>query len=188
MYAAVLDSCVLVPNALCDTMLRMAEAGFFRPLWSARILDEVRYAVHRVHPEIPLDRIQRRLDAMDSAFDDASVSGWEGVTAGLDLPDPDDRHVLAAAIAGGGQAIVTFNLKDFPPTALAPTGIETRHPDEFLLDQLDLRPSVALEVMQQQAADMVRPASDLAGLLSRLERCGVSGFVEAVRRLAPDSA
>src|SRR4051812_41712964 len=99
MYAAVLDACVLVPNALCDTILRMAEAGFFRPLWSARILNEVREAVLRIHPEIPYGRINRRLLAMDAAFDDASVSGWEAVTAGLDLPDPDDRHVLAAAIA-----------------------------------------------------------------------------------------
>ncbi|HVU60207.1 MAG TPA: PIN domain-containing protein [Mycobacteriales bacterium] len=188
MYAAVLDACVLVPNALCDTLLRMAEAGFFRPLWSDRILDEVRYAVMRIHTDIPEERIQRRLDAMNSAFDDASVSGWQAVTAGLDLPDPDDRHVLAAAIAGGGQAIVTFNLKHFPDHALMPSGVEARHPDEFLLDQLDLRPSVALEVMQQQAADMAHPPSDLAGLLSRLERCGVSGFVEAVRRLAPENA
>jgi predicted nucleic acid-binding protein len=188
MYAAVLDACVLVPSALCDTLLRMAEAGFFRPLWSSRILDEVLDAVLRVRPEIPEDRIRRRLHAMDSAFDDASVIGWEAVTAGLDLPDPDDRHVLAAAIAGGGQAIVTFNLKDFPEAALSATGVEARHPDEFLLDQLDLRPSVALEVMQRQAADMAKPPSDLAGLLSRLERCGVPGFVEAVRRLAPEDA
>jgi predicted nucleic acid-binding protein len=185
-YAAVLDASVLVPNALCDTLLRMAEAGFFRPLWSARILAEVRDAVLRVHPEITEERIARRLAAMDGAFADANVTGREAVTAGLDLPDPDDRHVVAAAIAGGGQAIVTFNLKDFPPEALAPAGVEPRHPDEFLLDQLDLRPSVALEVMTQQAADMTRPPSDLAGLLGRLERCGVPGFVEAVRRLAPD--
>lgn len=188
MYAAVLDACVLVPSALCDTLLRMAEAGFFRPLWSARILDEVHDAVLRVHPELPEDRIRRRLQAMDSAFEDASVTGWEAVAAGLDLPDPDDRHVLAAAIAGGGQAIVTFNLKDFPDASLGSTDVEARHPDEFLLDQLDLRPSIALEVMQQQAADMANPPSDLAGLLSRLERCGVPGFVEAVRRLAPEDA
>lgn len=188
MYAALLDSCVLVPNALCDSLLRFAEAGFYRPLWSERILDEVFGAVCAIHPEIDPTMVRRRLDAMSAAFADADVIGWEPIAAGLDLPDPDDRHVLAAAIAGSAQSLVTFNLKDFPVEPLTPTGIEARHPDEFLLDQLDLFPSVALEVLINQAADMHNPPSDLAGLLNRLERCGVPDFAEAVRRLAPESA
>jgi hypothetical protein len=106
LYAALLDSCVLVPNALCDSLLRFAEAGFYRPLWSQRILDEVFGAVCTIHPEIEPSRIRRRLDAMSSAFADADVVGWEPIAAGLDLPDPDDRHVLAAAIAGGAQSLV----------------------------------------------------------------------------------
>lgn len=187
MYAAVLDSCVLVPNALCDTLLRLAEAGFYRPLWSERILEEVADAVLTIRPDVDRDRIQRRLDAMVTAFDDANVSGWEAVAAGLDLPDPDDRHVLAAAIAGGAQAIVTFNTKDFPAAVLEPRGVQARSPDQFLLDQLDLFPSVALEVLENQARDLSRPAMDLAGLLNNLERCGVPDFVEAARRLAPDN-
>jgi predicted nucleic acid-binding protein len=188
LYAALLDSCVLVPNALCDSLLRFAEAGFYRPLWSRRILDEVLGAVCAIHPDIDATRIRRRLHAMSAAFADADVIGWEAIAAGLDLPDPDDRHVLAAAIAGGAQSLVTFNLKDFPTEPLSPTGIEARHPDEFLLDQLDLFPSAALEVLINQASDMYKPASDLAGLLNRLERCGVPDFAEAVRRLAPESA
>lgn len=99
---------------------------------------------------------------MSTAFADANVVGREPVAAGLDLPDPDDRHVLAAAIAGAGQSLVTFNLKDFPEP-LAPGGIDARHPDEFLLDQLDLFPSLALEVLIDQASDMRHPPSDLAG-------------------------
>lgn len=188
MYAAVLDACVLVPNALCDTLLRLAEAGFYRPLWSSRILDEVHDAVLKVRPGIPPSRIAARLAAMNGAFEDAAVTGWEPVAAGLDLPDPDDRHVLAAAIAGGAQAVVTFNMKDFPADALARTDVTARHPDDFLLDQLDLLPSLALSVLRGQAADMAKPPSDLAGVLSRLERCGVPNFAEAVRRLAPEDA
>jgi hypothetical protein len=187
MYAAMLDACVLVPNALCDSLLRLAEAGFYRPLWSDRVLDEVFDAVCRIHPEIDPARIRHRLDSMSAAFTDARVTGWEALAAGLDLPDADDRHVLAAAIAGGGQSLVTFNLKDFPVESMATTGIEVRHPDEFLLDQLDLLPSVALEVLVRQADDMHKPTTDLAGLLNRLERCGVPDFAEAVRRLAPDN-
>jgi predicted nucleic acid-binding protein len=186
-YAAVLDANVLVPNALCDLLLRLAADGFYRPLWSQQILKEVEYAILRVHPDLEPARVIRRIDAMQTAFLDANVDGWEQVAAGLDLPDDDDRHVLAAAIAGGAQAIVTFNGKDFPEERLAPRGIEARHPDEFLLDQLDLSPSRLLEVLAEQASDLSRPATDLAGLLNNLARCNVPSFVEAARRLAPDT-
>ncbi len=186
MYAAILDTCVLVPNALCDTLLRLAEDGFYRPLWSERILEELRETLVRLYPGDPA-RFDRRVRAKVAAFEDATVAGWEQVSAGLDLPDPDDRHVLGAAIAGGAQSIVTMNLKDFPADRLASRGIDATHPDEFLLDQLDLRPSRALDILVQQAAALRNPCMDLADLLRALERCGVPNFVEAVRRMAPDS-
>jgi hypothetical protein len=185
-YAALLDACVLVPSALCDTLLRLAEYGFYRPLWSKRILQEVREAVLRVHPDMDPARVDRRIQSMNLAFRDATVNGWEPLAAGLDLPDADDRHVLAAGIAGGAQTLVTFNLKDFPESSLAEISIEPRHPDEFLLDQLDLAPAAAVQVLLDQAADMNNPPSDLAGLLNRLERAGVPDFADAVRRLALD--
>lgn len=79
-----------------------------------------------------------------------------------------------------------MNLKDFPADPLAGRGIEATHPDEVLLDQLDLCPSRALEILVQQAAALGSPPMDLAGLLRALERCGVPNFVEAIRRLAPE--
>jgi hypothetical protein len=185
-YAAVLDTCVLVPNALCDTLLRLAEQGFYRPLWSERILAELRQTLAGLYPTVDPARFGRRTDAMTAAFEDACVVGWEAVCAGLDLPDPDDRHVLAAAIVGGGQAIVTANLKDLPAETLSTYGVEARDPDTFLLDQLDLAPSRTLEILLDQAADLHNPPMDLAGLLTALARCGVPNFVEAVRRLAPE--
>ena len=187
MYAAVLDANVLVPGALCDTLLRLAEDGFYRPLWSQRILLEVRDAVLRIRPELPIERVQHRVDTMARVFEDATVTGWEQVAAGLDLPDPDDRHVLAAAITGGAQAIVTFNLTDFPETALTARGLQARHPDDFLLDQLDLFPSRVLEVLHEQAEALSAPATDLAGVLTMLHRLGVPNFAEAVRRAAPET-
>ena len=187
MYAVLLDACVLVPNSLCDTLLRLAEHGFYRPLWSQRILDEVEYAVLKVHPELDEARIRARITAMSGAFDDAMVLGWEQTCAGIDLPDLDDRHVLAAAIKGGAQSLVTFNLKDFPDNYLTTTDIEVVHPDEFLLDQLDLYPGLALKALTEQAADLRNPTSDLAGVLNRLERCGVPRFADEVRLLAPTS-
>jgi predicted nucleic acid-binding protein len=181
LYAAVLDANVLVPSALTDTLLRLAEHGFYRPVWSARILDEVRETVISIRPGGEAG-INRRLDAMDSSFEDASVTGWEPVCAGLDLPDEDDRHVLAAAIAGRADCIVTANLKDFPASVLDAHGVEARHPDEFLLDQLALYPRRALDLLEEQASAMKRPPTDLAGLLFSLERAGVPLFVEEARR------
>jgi predicted nucleic acid-binding protein len=185
MYPALLDACVLVPNALCDTLVRLAERGFYRPLWSQHILDEVKWAVMAIRPDISEERIERRLAALNSTFEDALVEGWEAVCAGLDLPDPDDRHVWAAAIKGGAQTIVTFNLKDFPEDKLLETDIEPRHPDDFLLDQLDLYPGVALQVLNEQAAALKNPPSDLAGILNRLGRAGAPKFADAVRLLVP---
>jgi predicted nucleic acid-binding protein len=184
-YSVLLDSSVLVPNALCDTLLRLAERGFYRPLWSDRILDEVRVAVERIHPNLDPARIQKRIDAMKSAFEDAMVTGWEATCAGLDLPDPNDRHVLAAAMTGGGQSLVTFNLKDFPEEKLILTGVEAVHPDEFLLDQLDMHPGLALQVLREQSADTKHPPLDLQAVLNLLERCGVPQFVDQVRLLLP---
>lgn len=188
MFVAVLDACVLVPTALCDTLLRLAEASFYRPLWSDRILAEVADAILVVRPDLGEPRVRRRVQMMASTFEDASVLGWEAVSAGLDLPDPDDRHVLAAAITGGAQAIVTFNLKDFPARALEPGGIPVRHPDDFLLDQLDLLPGRVLQLLTEQAADLQHPPTDLAGVLNALQRCGVPNFADAVRRLPPDDS
>src|SRR5262249_2002473 len=98
MYAAVLDANVLVPSALRDTVLRLGAGGFYRPLWSGQILKEVEHAVLRVAHNADPERVARLIDAMDTSFTDARVEGWEAVSAGLDLPDPEDRHVLAAAI------------------------------------------------------------------------------------------
>ena len=120
MYSALLDACVLVPNALCDTFLRLAESGFYRPIWSQRILDGTKWAITKIRPDIDVRRIDWRLQQMNAAFEDTQIEGWEQVCAGLDLPDPDDRHVWAAAIKGGAQTIVTFNLKAFPKVNCRP--------------------------------------------------------------------
>ncbi len=179
-YVAVLDACVLVPVALADTLLRVAEKGLYRPLWSDRILTEAQEAVQEIHPGID---VHKRFTDMRETFDDALVTGWEALEAGIILPDEDDRHVVAAAIRAGAQAIVTANVDDFPAAALGPLGLEAVHPDAFLLDQLDLSPPTVLQVIREQAAHTKRPPltpQDLAGLLGR---AGVPGFADEVLRL-----
>jgi transposase InsO family protein len=124
-YTAVLDACVLVPIALADTLLRVAEKGLYRPLWTDRILSEAQAALEEIHPSID---VSKRFASMREAFDDSLITGWEDLEGGLSLPDEDDRHVVAAAIKGGAQAIITANLADFPIAALGPLGLEAVHP------------------------------------------------------------
>jgi hypothetical protein len=179
-YAAVLDACVLVPIALADTLLRIAEKGLYRPLWSYRILAEAQAAIEEIHPGIDA---AKRFASMREAFDDSMVTGWEELEPGIWLPDEDDRHVAAAAIRGGAQGIITANVKDFPAAALEPLGLEAVHPDDFLLDQLDLSPPTILQVIRDQAARTRRPSLTPRDLATLLGRAGVPGFADETLRL-----
>jgi predicted nucleic acid-binding protein len=156
-YAVVLDACVLVPVALADTLLRIAERELYRPLRSARIVAEAADAIVEIHPDIPPEQVQRRFADMDDTFEDALVAGWEDLEDTVTLPDPDDRHVVAAAVRGRADAIVTANVRDYPVDILGPLNVEVIHPDDFLLNQLDLAPRVVLEVLREQAAHTRRP-------------------------------
>jgi len=156
-YAAVLDACVLVPIALADTLLRIAERELYRPLWSDRILAEAADAVLGVHSDIPPERVDKRFALMHETFEDARVEGWEGLETTITLPDPDDRHVVAAALRGRADSIVTANLQHYPIDTLDPLGIQVIHPDSFLLDQLDLAPRIVLDVLREQAANTHHP-------------------------------
>lgn len=99
------------------------------------------------------------------------------------LPDPDDRHVLAAAMRGRADVIVTANVRDFPRETLAPLEIAVVHPDDFLLDQLDLTPRVVLEVLREQAAHTRSPPLTSTDLLARLAKAGVPGFADEAGRM-----
>ncbi|MHB1488572.1 MAG: PIN domain-containing protein [Acidimicrobiales bacterium] len=182
-YAVVLDACVLVPVALADTLMRLAEADLYRPVWSAQILAEATDAIVEIHPEIPPERVQHRFAAMDDASEDARVEGWEHLEHAVTVPDPDDRHVVAAAVGGRADAIVTANVGDYPTDVLGPIGIEVIHPDDFLLDQLDLAPRIVLSVLREQAAHTRNPVLTPVDLIARLARCGVPAFADELGRM-----
>lgn len=117
-------------------------------------------------------QLQRIRELMDQHTDDALVMGYESLITGLNLPDPDDRHVLAAAIKCGANAIVTLNLKDFPADVVAPLGIDVLHPDDFIAYQVDMAPAAvcsAVKKMRQRLKNPPYTASEyLAAIKPRL--------------------
>ena len=136
-YTAVLDANVLYPALLRDVLLSLADADLYSVKWSVHIHDEWTRSLLRDRPGMGV-QIAAAAQAMEDAIPDCLVSGYEHLIEGLKLPDPDDRHVLAAAITGHAAAIVTWNEKDFPREVLDPFGIEVQTPDEFVLNQLML--------------------------------------------------
>lgn len=183
-FAVFLDACVLVPVALTDTLLRLADRGLFRPLWSQQVLDEATDAVAEIRPA-QLAGMHRRVAAMNDHFPDAMVHGWDQLVSGIVLPDPDDRHVVAAAVRGGADGILTHNVRDFPPEALAPLGLEAIVPDDFLLDQLDLAPALTVQVVRAQAAATgtpPHPSLTALDVLASLAAAGAPAFAAELQR------
>jgi predicted nucleic acid-binding protein len=128
----VYDANVLYPSTLRDVLIRVGIAGLARPKWTDRLLDEVFRNLRANRPDLDPARLDRTRRLMNEAIRDVAVTGHEHLIDQLDLPDPDDRHVLAAAIHAEARVIVTRNLRDFPASRLTPWGVEARHPDDFL--------------------------------------------------------
>ena len=162
---AVLDTCVLAPMPLCDTLLRLAEEpAVYTPKWSGNILRELRSTLQRMG--YTASQADRRIVAMTTAFEDANVDEHENLIDEM-KNHPKDRHVLAAAVRCEAQAIVTFNVKDFGQAALTPYGMEVLTPDQFLLFH---HQSSAELMMEKLAAQAVVRRVSLDELLGRLER------------------
>jgi hypothetical protein len=151
-YAAVLDACALVPMPLCDTLLRLAEEpAMYRPVWSAEILREVE-ATLQSKLMLNSEQAGRRIRVMQQAFPEALVALPEGFSEGIRGVHSKDRHVVAAAILGHANAIVTFNRKHFPQESLFPFGILLHTPNSFLVHQFHLNSDIVLEKLDAQAA------------------------------------
>jgi len=178
-FSAVLDANVLYPFSLRDTLLRLAELELYTPLWSERILEEMRRNL--IERQITEDQADRLIAAMRRAFEEAEVDAPEIERLEPAMTnEPNDRHVLAAAVAAGSELIVTFNLDDFPADACEPLGVEATHPDDFLLDLHDRSPQGVRAALDQQAADL-NPPWPLEQLLEALEVAGVPRFAGTLR-------
>ena len=181
MTPAVLDANVLFPADLRNTLMYLTVAGAFAARWTAQIHEEWMRNVLKTRPDLTRAALERTRRLMDRHALDALVEGYEPLVPTLALPDPDDRHVLAAAIHASAPVIVTWNIKDFPRRVLEPYGIEARTPDEFLLSIWPTQRSEILSGLRIQRASLVNPPQSPAQFLESLERQGLTQFVAALR-------
>ncbi|MDR3622414.1 MAG: PIN domain-containing protein [Paludisphaera borealis] len=180
----VLDACVLYPAPLRSFFMYMTTIDLFRAKWTDAIHDEWMRNVLRDRPDMTRSQVEKIRDLMNSHARDCLVRDFEGLITDLTLPDPDDRHVLAAAIKAGAEAVVTFNLKDFPTETLRGFGVVARHPDDFVVDLFDRAPEVVLKAAGMQRASLKRPPLSVDDYLAALARQNLPRSVARLRERA----
>lgn len=176
---AVLDACVLYPTVLREILIGVAKVGLYSPLWSDRILEEWARATRKIGPNA---QAQARGDVAQvmAAFPKASIAPQPGLEARLHLPDENDIHVLAVAIAGSADAIITFNARDFPRHVLAGEGIARRDPDGFLWELWSHNPDVVGGVIAAVQATAEQLSGQLQPLRPFLKKAGLPRLAKAI--------
>ena len=184
-YTALLDACVLYPMAMADALMSLATAGLFAAKWTTRIEAEWIRSLEDNRPDLQ-GRLDYRREQMREAVPDWEVGeqAWTICARGLELPDPDDVHVLAAALAGHADCIVTANLKDFPAEVVAQLGIEVIHPDQFIVAQWDLDQLVAVAAFKRMRARWKKPQASAEDFAAAMERGGLPATAQRLREAA----
>lgn len=181
-YTAFLDANVLHPGFLRAALLWFSDARLLRPVWSKDVLTEWRRSVLRRHSDLTEEQLDRLQATFTKHFPDAQIEGYEPFIQAITLPDADDRHVLAAAIVGRCNGIVTANTKHFPTDVVGNFGIEVVHPDDFIVNIIDLDEKKAVGACKRHREAMSASAPTPDEYLDRFERCGL---IQAHQRLLP---
>lgn len=177
----VYDANVLYSSPLRSFLMYLAVRDFFNARWSDDIHEEWMRSVKKNRPDIEPEKLDRVRDLMDAHVRDCLVSDYHELIDTLELPDPDDRHVLAAAIVAKADYIVTFNVKDFPPGNLRRYGIEALHPDKFVMLLLEASASTVCAAAREHHLSHRNPALSAEDYLLQLERQELPHTVAALR-------
>ncbi|AUH34050.1 RSP_2648 family PIN domain-containing protein [Paracoccus tegillarcae] len=177
---AALDANVLYPTVLREILTDIAAAGLYQPVWSQRILDEWRHVATRHGADQALVA-GAEIALLIDRFPDALADGWGNRTAGLDLPDPADAHVIEAALNGGADRIVTANLRDFPRPAMSAVGLRAVHPDVFLTDLWAKDPDPVAEAARAAHAKAERIGGAMS-FKALMKRARLPRLVRAIMR------
>jgi predicted nucleic acid-binding protein len=180
-FVVIYDASVLYPSTLRDLLIRIAQSGLAQAKWTEQILDEMFAALKRGRPDLDPAKLDRTRSLMATAVRDWRVTGYESLIDSLKLPDPDDRHVLAAAIRARAQVIVTSNLRHFPAEEVRQWDIEPKSPDGFVRDQIGLDRDIVYAAVQQIADSWRNPPGSTDDVLDRLERGGLAMSVAELR-------
>jgi predicted nucleic acid-binding protein len=180
-FTALYDACVLYPAPLRDLLMHLALTDLFRARWSDEIHEEWMRSVLKNRPDLTRTQLERTRDLMNANVRGCLVTDYEDLVSALTLPDPDDRHVLAAAIRVRADVIVTFNLADFPVSVLKRYGIEAQHPDDFVRHLIDLDEATVCAAVRRQRGGLRNPMYTAEELLNTLEQQQLTESVAALR-------
>ncbi|GAB5100464.1 PIN domain-containing protein [Caballeronia sp. HLA56] len=181
-FTVIYDACVSYPAPLRDFLMWLGLSGLFRARWSARIHDEWKRNLLRNRPDLSARQVDRTPALMDAAIPDALVTHYDELIDALDLPDPNDRHVLAAAIRCGASVIVTFNERDFPNEVLSTYDVEAQHPDVFVDNLFDLDEAAVVLAAQRQRRQLRNPSLDVDRYLDILSKQGLVTTCKSLAR------
>jgi predicted nucleic acid-binding protein len=183
-FTALYDACVLYPAPLRDLLMELAATGLFRAKWSDEIHEEWIRNLLQNRTDLRREQLERTRNLMNASVLDCLVTGYKELIPALPLPDPNDRHVLAAAIRSRTDVIVTSNLKHFPSDVLGNYGIDAQHPDEFIKHLLNLATPAVCGAAKTQRQRLKNPPKTVDEYLAGLERQGLVQTVKELRSFA----
>jgi predicted nucleic acid-binding protein len=178
---AVFDACILYPFHLRNIVVQAAVDRLVEARWTDRIQEEWIRSLAADAPTIPIKRLQAIRRLMDNALPGANVTGYERLIASVGLPDPDDRHVVAAAIAARASVILTWNLRDFPATALKKIRLHRQTPDAFLSGIYDEAPALMVGSLANARRNLSKSRVSASDFIVTLDNLKLRQLAERVR-------
>jgi hypothetical protein len=167
-FTVIYDANIFFASFRRTVMMHLAQAGIFRARWTEDIHREWMSRLKERRPEIDIEKIQRTRGLIDSSVPDCLVRNYRAIAKGLELPDENDRHVLAAGIKAGAQVIVTCNVRDFPSEILNEYDIEAQHPDDFILYQKEENLTLVIDKLRRCRLEFQSPACSVEEFIQRL--------------------
>lgn len=177
-FIAILDACVLYPAPVRDLLLSLADTGLYKPKWSSLIQDEWSRNLLLNRPDLNQSQLDKTIQAMNMAFPDSNVENFESLITSISLPDPDDRHVVAAAIQSKADVVVTYNLKHFPKSVTEEYNIKIQHPDIFLCNVFDLHPEKAKQAFIKMVKRLKKPPKSYSDVLEILSKSNLKKIIK----------
>ncbi|MFW7382385.1 MAG: PIN domain-containing protein [Oligoflexus sp.] len=168
-FSVIYDACVLYPNALRDFLMWLSLEGFYKAKWTRMIHDEWTRNLNKNHPQTcTLEKLEKIVSTMNTAVPDALIEGFEDLIPSVSLPDPDDRHVLAAAIKEKAQVIVTDNISDFPTPDVAKWDVEAQTADDFVLNCWNIAPAAVVNALTNMSNNKKHPPMSVLEIIEKL--------------------